>query len=68
MKTSNFLTEYRRQRNLTQVELADEIGVNAGVLARLERNIGNQNVRRILNWCKDRNISPDKVYPPEAAA
>lgn len=68
MKTNSFLFEYRKQRNLTQMELADEIGVNAGVLARLERNIGNQNVRRILNWCRDNNISPDKVYPSEAAA
>lgn len=68
MKTSNFLTEYRKQRNLTQVELAEEIGINAGVLARIERNIGNESVRRVLNWCRDNNISPDKIYPPEPAA
>ena len=68
MNHNSFLTEYRKQRNLTQIELAEEIGVNAGVLARLERNIGNQNVRRILDWCRNNNISPDKVYPPEAAA
>lgn len=68
MKTSNFLTEYRKQRNLTQIELAEEIGINAAVLSRLERNIGNQTVRRILSWCQCQNINPDKIFPPEAAA
>ena len=68
MRQDSFLTQYRKQNNLTQNDLSEEIGINAGVLARVERNIGNQNVRRILNWCQSKNISPDKVFPPEASA
>lgn len=68
MKRNSFLTEYRKQNNLTQTELAEEIGINAAVLSRLERNIGNPTVRLVLDWCQNKGIKPDKIYPPEAAA
>ena len=68
MKRNSFLTEYRKQNNLTQTELANEMGINAAVLSRVERNIGNESVRRVLNWCRNNNLSPDKIYPTEPAA
>ena len=68
MKHSSFLTEYRKQNNLTQAELANEIGINAAILSRLERNIGNPTTRLVLDWCQRKGIKPNKVYPPEAAA
>lgn len=68
MREHSFLVQYRNQNNLTQSELAEEMGINPVVLSRIERNIGNMTVRLVLNWCKSKNISPDKIFPPEAAA
>lgn len=60
--------KYRQQHQLNQRQLAAEIGVDTGVIQRLERNIGNHNVRRVLLWCVSHNINPIDAYPPQASA
>jgi len=68
MTRNKFLYEYRHARQMTQSQLANEIGIQAPVLARLERNIGNHNARKILHWCILNNICPTKVFPLHASA
>lgn len=68
MTRNEFLYTYRHGRQMTQSQLANEIGIQAPVLARLERNIGNHNVRKILYWCILNNICPTKVFPLNASA
>lgn len=68
MREQTFLSNYRVQNQLTQLQLAKEMGITAATLGRIERNIGYETVRLILNWCKANQISPDKIFPPESAA
>lgn len=68
MNVNHFLVDYRMQNQLTQHDLASQIGINSAVLSRLERNIGNRTVRRVLTWCETHKINPSDIFPPEASA
>lgn len=68
MSLSNALVNYRQTHQLTQKELAAEIGVNPATLLRIEKNVGSYTIRKILLWCQRRGINPSEVFPPEAAA
>lgn len=62
------LIRYRQNRNMTQRELAIEIGVNPSTLVRIEKNVGSYSVRKILAWCRKHRVDPGDVFPPKAAA
>lgn len=62
------LIRYRQNRNMTQRELAIEIGVNASTLVRIEKNVGSYSVRKILAWCEKNQVNPGDIFPPKAAA
>ena len=66
--SSSALVKYRQERNLSQKELAAEMGVNPAVLLRIEKNVGSYTIRKILLWCRQTGISPFDIYPPDAAA
>lgn len=68
MSLSNALIEYRQSRNMSQKDLAAEIGVNPSVLLRIEKNVGSYTFRKVLAWCQSNHIDPNRVFPPEAAA
>lgn len=68
MPMPNVLIKHRQSLNMTQKQLAEEMGVNASILVRVEKNVGNYTVRKILSWCKSNNIDPIDVFPPDASA
>ncbi len=62
------LIDYRKQQHMTLRQLADEMDINSSTLHRIEHNIGNQTTRKVLDWCRQHNINPDVIFPPEASA
>ena len=68
MSLPNALIDYRQSKNITQKQLALEMGVNPATLVRIEKNVGSYTIRKILFWCKSNGVDPGKVFPPEASA
>lgn len=64
----HIILRYRQKNSITQKRLAHEMGVTHGVISRVERNIGNESVRRILVWCIQEGVSPYDIFPPEKSA
>ena len=49
-------------------ELASEMDLDVGVVNRIERNIGNRTVRKVLVWCLKKGIDPLDVFPVQPSA
>lgn len=64
----NTIAEYRKQHNLTMRQMAQEIGINAATVHRIEHNSGNETIRKVMSWCKKTGISPYDVFPPKASS
>ena len=63
MPSSNHvLVDYRQQRNMNQKQLAADIGVNPSTLYYIENNYGYNNIRKVLRWCRSRNVDPYSVF------
>ena len=60
----NTIAEYRKQHKLTMRQMAEEIGINAATLHRIEHNSGNETVRKVISWCNRTGINPCEVFPP----
>jgi transcriptional regulator with XRE-family HTH domain len=50
------IRHYRRQADLTQVELADLVGLNPTYLSRLENGEGTEELRRIIRILKQLEV------------
>lgn len=68
MSASHTLVQYRQVHNLTQKELAEEMGVNPATLLRIEKNVGSYTIRKIMLWCQRSGVNPFEIFPPDAAA
>ena len=64
----NTITEYRKQHKLTMLQMANEIGINAATLHRIEHNSGNETIRKVILWCKKKGVNPCDVFPPQASS
>ena len=62
------LKNYRKRKGQTMQELASEMQINSSTLHRIEHNVGNQTVRRVLDWCRTNNFDPYDIFPPDASA
>ena len=55
------IRQYRRAKNLSQEELAEEIGISWRQLQRLERNEENTRLSTFKRIVKTLNISDDEI-------
>lgn len=60
------LRALRGERGMTQVELAEAMGIHQTNLSQMERGIRGVGTRQILKLCRALKVSPDKILGPSA--
>lgn len=62
IKKTPYLVEFRRRHNLSQRELAQQIGISNGTLSRIECDIGYHSTKKVIQWCIRNRIDPVNIY------
>jgi len=62
MKTGDRIKEYRKERNLSQAQLAKAIGVSQKAVDYLERNVSEPKVSYIILLVKFFNVTFDEFF------
>ena len=55
------LRALRTERGMTQVELADAMGIHQTSLSQMERGIRGVGIKQILKICRALKVSPDRL-------
>ena len=58
------LRALRDERGMTQVELAQAMGIHQTNLSQMERGIRGVGTRQLLKLCRALKVSPDKILGP----
>ena len=58
------LKALRADRGMTQVELAQAMGIHQTNLSQMERGIRGVGTRQVLKLCRALKVSPDKILGP----
>ena len=61
-----FIAELRKEKGLTQAELAERVGVTGGAVSKWERGRSYPDLDMLLRLCDALHATPDQLlYPPE---